>query len=39
MFKFTIKFTLTYTSVSTGGHNFGTFYGRKLKFGMLLILL
>ena len=26
MFKFTFKFTLTFTS---GGHNFGTFYARS----------
>ena len=25
-----------YARVSLGGHKFGTFYARKLKFGMLL---
>ena len=31
------RFTLTFTSgVSLGGHSLGTFYARKLNFGMLL---
>ena len=37
MFKFTFKFTLPFTStgISLGGHNLGTCYAMKLKFGML----
>ena len=34
---FTFKYTLTFTLV--GGDNLGTFYAKKLKFGMLLTSL
>ena len=37
MFKFTFYLTLAFMSAFLlGGHNLGTFYARKLKFGKLL---